>query len=278
MASASAQSWMALLLVGRLRPRLLTTGAFRWRRMDGLWTCSAHLAFMDAMSRIPDEIHAQLTESLDFEALIEQLIDMVTTAVVDAANAAGLITREEVRAFVQSELRRPLLEAAGAPLAKALRDVALTLVVRSENDAQILTDPRYANVPHVTSWLHLKATDGERSVTVDSRKVTIPAGWLARQDRYRLQDACAWDADREWTDRELELIGEHDGDSRADRRGQGVTYSCGSPHPTSPTRRRCGSGDPPSKRGTGRGRLWGQENKMDTPIGVRRRGRPLRLL
>lgn len=158
--------------------------------------------------------------------LVDELIAAIGQKIVAAEQTSGVLVAEAVYSTVQEHLGEKLRAVLEESMAGAVAEVAeLAETVRAV-DADWLAGPRYADAPPVTAWVRWKATDGERRITGASRKVTIPAGWLARQDRTRLQHAVpVWDADddndescreREWIARELGLAGEHDGEVELD--------------------------------------------------------------
>lgn len=166
---------------------------------------------MGSMNRTAQTTASHMIAAFDGDAFIEQVLQAATAQITALIPVPGVIETAAVREILDRHLAPAVEPATGRPLISSLYELAPLLAAAAARDAETLANPRYADAPDVTAWLHLKASDGERTVTVDSRKVTIPAGWLARQDRDRLHEAAEWDADRGWIARELGLIADHDG-------------------------------------------------------------------
>lgn len=156
---------------------------------------------------------AAMISGFDGDAFVEKVIGAAAEQIRAGLPQPGLIDAAALRQLVEHHLAATLRPAVGGALVAAIHDVAARIDSRAADDAQLLSDPRYADAPAVTAKLALQRRAHKHyDETLKVIDVQLPAGWLARQERSDLQ-AAATDGDTAWIVEDLELHGSHTGPS-----------------------------------------------------------------
>ncbi|GGG67991.1 hypothetical protein GCM10011374_35370 [Kocuria dechangensis] len=157
---------------------------------------------------------AQTATTFDADALAQKLASTVTAQLVAHLKTVGLVESPVLHALVKDRMGAQLRALTGDPLAEVLEAAGAVVAAVRAAEAELLSQPRYANAPKVTGTLRLQEWigEGDECVTTKTRIVTLPAGWLATQDRDKMQEATeGWPTDLDWIVWDLNLEGDHTG-------------------------------------------------------------------